>query len=381
MSLSVGIVGLPNAGKSTLFNALLQKQQALVASYPFATIEPNVGIVPVTDSRLEKLANVIAVSHPEFSSGSKTTKKDSGSVSGMTIPSRPPIIPSTVKFVDIAGLVKGAHQGEGLGNKFLSHIREVSLIVHVLRKFNNPDVAVTGEGDPLNDFETVKTELILADLATVTKQPEPKGSVSPEDKTRWAAIQLIKSALDQGKEIRSVAVTDEQKHILDQLFLLTAKPALFILNIDEQSVSRYQTIEASFTLQPAIALSAKMEAELVDFSPEERAIYLKDQGLTQTGLDRLVQIAFDKLSLTSFLTAGKKEVRSWTIPQGTKAPEAAGIIHTDFAKNFIKAQVVNYQDFIKAGGWRKAREQGLVRTEGREYVMQPNDVVEFMIGN
>lgn len=338
MSLAVGIVGLPNAGKSTLFNALIQKQQALMASYPFATIEPNVGVVPVEDERLAVLAKIV-----------ETDK----------------IVPATVKFVDIAGLVKGAATGEGLGNKFLAHIREVDLIVHVLRDFHSADVVATGT-DPKSDYETVKTELILADLATVTKQKD-KG------------LERVLQALEQGKEVRELELTDQEKELVTPLFLLTAKPVLFVVNIDETDIKNTRAIEGKYPGWEVVAICAKMETELIEFDPKERAEYLLTQGLSDTGLNRLVKKAYDSLGLVSFLTAGKIEVRAWTIKKGTLAPQAAGVIHTDFTKGFIKANVVSYDNFVKANGWQNARSKGLVRSEGKDYQFVGDEVVEFAV--
>lgn len=338
MSLSVGIVGLPNAGKSTLFNALIQKQQALMASYPFATIEPNVGVVPVEDERLEKLAKIVA------------TDK---------------IVPATVKFVDIAGLVKGAAVGEGLGNKFLAHIREVDLVVHVLRDFHSADVLKTGT-DPKSDYETVKTELILADLQTLTKQKNKD-------------LERIEKELEQGKEVRELDLSDKEQELIEPLFLLSAKPVLFVVNIDEKEIKNTKEVEGKYPGWEVVAICAKMETELIEFDPKERAEYLKAQGLADTGLNRLVKKAYDKLGLTSFLTAGKIEVRAWTIKKGTLAPEAAGVIHTDFKKGFIKANVVSYNDFIAAPGWQNAKAKGLVRSEGKDYQFKGDEVVEFAV--
>ena len=338
MSLSVGIIGLPNAGKSTLFNALIQKQQALMASYPFATIEPNVGVVPVEDERLAVLAKIVA------------TDK---------------IVPATVKFVDIAGLVKGAATGEGLGNKFLAHIREVDLIVHVLRDFHSADVVQTGV-DPKSDYETVKTELILADLATVVKQKE-KG------------LERVLQALEQGKEVRELELTDAEEDLVKPLFLLTSKPVLFVINIDESQIKNTAVIEQQFPGWEVVAICAKMETELIEFEPKERAEYLKAQGLLDTGLNRLVKKAYDKLGLVSFLTAGKIEVRAWTVKVGTLAPEAAGVIHTDFTKKFIKANVVDYDKFVLANGWQNARAKGWVKSEGKDYQFKGDEVVEFAV--
>lgn len=353
MNLSCGIVGLPNAGKSTLFNALIQKQQALAANYPFATIEPNVGIVPVNDPRLEKLAQIVHTKN---------------------------IIPSTVKFVDIAGIVKGAHEGEGLGNKFLSHIREVDLIVHVLRHFKDEDVVQTGSGDSREDLETIKTELILADLQTLENQREPRTNASKDEKAFWQIVTKAKNGLNEGRGVRELEWTQEEQELLKPLFLLSSKPALYVVNVGEEEISKSGQIESTFPYQPAIAICAKLESELVDFSPAEKIEYLQANDLFETGLDKLVTTAFKNLGLISFLTAGEKEVRSWTIRQNTKAPQAAAVIHTDFEKQFIKANAVSFDHFVESGGWAKAREKGFFRTEGRDYIVKSDDVIEFMIG-
>jgi len=358
--LRVGIVGLPNAGKSTLFNALLQKQQALAASYPFATIEPNVGIVPVPDQRLMRLAEIVA--------------KGNSNEENL-----PPIVPSVVEFYDIAGLVAGAHKGEGLGNKFLSHIREVELIVHVIRYFEDGNVVKTGKS-PRDDFETVKTELILKDLETLDKQQEPKGKAEKEDKLRWEAIVKVKTGLEEGLQASEIILTEEEKELIAQLFLLTAKPAMFVLNVGEHDLNKISQIEKEHSNWKPLVICAKLESELVDFSETERREYFADNNLSETGLDRLVGMAFEQLGLISFLTAGEKEVRSWTILKGTSAVNAAGVIHTDFEKHFISAQVASFADFVRVGGWTEAKKLGLVRTEGREYVVRPDDVIEFMIG-
>lgn len=315
MNLSVGIVGLPNVGKSTLFNALLKKQQALVANYPFATIEPNVGIVPVPDERLEKLSAIY----------------------------NSPIIPATVKFVDIAGLVKGANEGAGLGNKFLSHIREASIIAHVVRAFEDPDIIKEGSVDPKNDYEVIKIELGLADLET-------KGE-----------------KLAEKKEIVVLNVSEQ--------------------NYNQESIEKYINKYSEILGLPKdkiIVISAKIEAELASLSQDEQKVYLKDLGLEESGLGRLIKKAYEMLGLISFLTAGEKEVRAWTVKNGQNAVEASGEIHTDFMKKFIKAEIVTFEDFISVGGWKKARELGkarLARLEGRDYIMKDGDVVEFKIGS
>ncbi len=352
MNLSVGIVGLPNVGKSTLFNALLKKQAALAANYPFATIEPNVGVVGVPDERLSKLAQVIL--------------KISGKL--------PPLVPATVSFVDIAGLVKGASQGEGLGNKFLSHIREVDAIVQVVRGFTDENVIRAGSENPKSDFEVIQAELILADLEVVVNH---MGRKSIDGKKKIYAEKL-KSALEQGIPARLVQLTDEESLDARQLNLLTAKPVIMVLNVDEGLAGEVVTTVAGIEFLP---ISAKMEEELAGLSDEDAALYLKSVGLSEPGLNRLVKLAFTTLGLQTFLTAGEIEVKAWTIKKGTKAPQAAGVIHNDFEKHFIKADVIDWQDFVQYDGWQKAREVGKVRMEGREYVMKADDLVEFKIGN
>lgn len=363
-SLSVGIVGLPNVGKSTLFNALLSKQQAFAANYPFATIEPNVGIVPVPDERLPKLATIV-----------KTEK----------------VVPATVTFLDIAGLVKGASTGEGLGNKFLSHIREVSVVLHAVRAFSDSNVLQSGSGDPVEDYLTIETELQLADLATLEKQKEPHGKVEKADALRWAAVQKLTKALGDGRSARQVDLSDEELTASADLFLLTMKPQMWVLNVDEKGLAQQGTLIAGFAdkvrakgveiqEKDCVAICAKLEEELSGFDDAERLEYLQSAGLTRTGLENLIAAAYAKLGLMSYLTAGEKEVRAWTIPIGTSAPEAAGVIHSDFAKHFISAKVSAYSDFVSFAGWKGAAEKGKVRQEGREYVMKSDDVVEFMIG-
>jgi ribosome-binding ATPase len=359
MNLSIGIVGLPNVGKSTLFNALLKQQVALAANYPFATIEPNIGIVPVPDARLTKLAEVV---HSD-----KT-------------------VPAVVEFVDIAGLVKGASSGAGLGNQFLSHIRETLAICHVLRGFTDPDIIREGSTDPQADLETIRTELQLADLSTLEKQKPPKSAVTPAEAKQWAAVEKFKKAVGEGKMIHTVIDSDEDRALAKQLSLLTAKPELFAINVDEGSLKDSQAVQKEYAAklgvneQQVIAISAKVESELATLSDEDQELFLADLGVTESGLERLIQAAYSTLGLQSFLTAGEKEVRAWTVRTGANAVEAAGEIHTDFMKKFIKANIVSYPDFIACGGWKNAREQGKFRTEGRDYIMRKDDVVEFMIG-
>ena len=332
MGLSVGIVGLPNVGKSTLFNALLKKQQAYVANFPFATIEPNIGVVPVPDERLAKLSEIY----------------------------HSPIVPATVEFVDIAGLIAGASKGEGLGNKFLSHIREVSAVCHVVRAFSDPDIIKKGVSDPKTDFEVVKLELDLADAEMVEnhkKKSSKGGSASGGNNPDEEALPLF-----------------------------SKKPILVCLNVDENDLKRSAELEEKYSKELSVnrdqivVISAKTESELSELSEDDQKAYLKDLGVEKSGLGRVIQKAFATLGLITFLTAGEKEVRAWTIKSGTNAQEAAGVIHTDFIKKFIKADVVDFGDFIENNGWKSCRELGKVRSEGRDYVIKDGDVVEFKIG-
>jgi hypothetical protein len=345
MSFSIGIVGLPNVGKSTLFKALTKKQVD-AANYPFCTIDPNVGVVAVSDERLEKLAQV-----------SNSEK----------------IIPTTIEFVDIAGLVKDAHKGEGLGNKFLANIREVDAIAQVVRKFSDKNVVhVSGEVNPDSDKETINLELIFADLQTVEKRQSSLTRLTHgQDKEALkalAVIDKIKTALDAGKLAISVDLKPEEEIYIKDLNLLTRKPMLYVLNVDEDKV--YQ--ESDY-----IPISAKIEAELSELSDEEAKQYLKDLGMEQSGLDKLITASYKLLDLITFLTSGPKETKAWTIKRGTKAPQAAGVIHTDFEKGFIRAEIINWQDFVKAGGETAAKEQGLIRTEGKDYETKDGDVCHF----
>jgi GTP-binding protein YchF len=376
MNLSVGIVGLPNIGKSTLFNALLKKQAALAANYPFATIEPNVGIVPVPDSRLEKLAEVVAREEDPLS---HKASEGQGKMAGL-----PPIKAATVEFYDIAGLVKGASVGEGLGNKFLSHIREVSVICHVVRAFEDIDVIREGSIDPKSDYLTILTELILADLQTVEKQRESKAVKT--DPVKKSAVEKLYKQLNDGNAARDAALTPEEKESVKDLFLLSNKPEIIVLNVDESSLSQAEQIMQKYVemlevpLDKFVVVSAKIESELASLSDEEQKEYLKDLGLEQSGLERLIQKAYVQLGLISFLTAGEKEVRAWTIGKGETAPSAAGAIHTDFTKKFIKAEVVGFDDYVSLGGRKKAREVGKARLEGKDYIVKDGDVIEFKIG-
>jgi len=374
MALQVGIVGLPNVGKSTLFNALLKEQQALAANYPFATIEPNIGIVPVPDSRLDLLAKVV-----------KTTV----------------IKPATVEFVDIAGLVKGASRGEGLGNKFLAHIREAAVICHVLRDFEDENVIREGAVSPKDDLHTVRLELQLADLATLEKQVEPKGAVDRATKERWQIISALKKVLMDAQSISQILYSEQKigeygltqfapeaiTMTIRELSLLTAKEELYVINVGEASLGgsvQEKTIQFAEQLgvKPGrvVVMCNQIESELAVLSDEDRTAYLKDLGLEQAGLDRLIATAYKVLKLQSFLTAGEKEVRAWTIGQGTTARQAAGVIHTDFERRMISAKITSYEDFVAHNGWKGVKEVGKLRTEGRDYVMQEGDVVEFLVG-
>ncbi len=366
MNLSISIVGLPNVGKSTLFNALLKKQQALAANYPFATIEPNVGIVPVPDSRLAALA---AITKEEVKMGNL-----------------PPIKPATVEFYDIAGLVKGASEGEGLGNKFLSHIRETKIISHVVRAFEDPDVIKEGAVDPKSDYEVINAELILADLATAENaQSKVKKFTTDSEKS---AIKKLIDGLNSGKPAREIAFEREENEFINTLFLLSSKPEIVVLNVSESQYnpSEIESVTKKFSQllevssEKLVVICAKIESELSELSDEEQKEYLKDLGLESSGLERLIQKAYETLGLISFLTAGEKEVRAWTVRKGSSAPEAAGEIHTDFTKKFIKAEVVSFDDFTSNNGWKGSREKGKARLEGKDYIMKDGDIVEFKIG-
>lgn len=354
MSFSIGIVGLPNVGKSTLFNALTRSKQANAANYPFCTIDPNVGVVEVPDERLSKLAEV-----------SKSQK----------------IIPTTIEFVDIAGLVKGASEGEGLGNKFLSHIREVDAIAQVVRAFSDENVIhVHNRVDPRDDAAIINTELALADLQTVEKRLEnvkrqAKGAGAKEFGWQVDVFQKVFDHLQNGLPARELSFTDEEQKIIKELQLLTMKPMLYVVNTDEGSKEVPKISESA----EQITVSAKLEAEVAELSVDEAKQYLKELGIEQTGLDKLISAGYKLLDLITFLTSGEPETRAWTVKRGTKAPEAAGVIHTDFIKGFVKADVVDWQDFVSAGGWHKIKETGKARLEGKEYIVKDGDVVYFHI--
>ena len=360
--LSCGIVGLPNVGKSTLFNAIT-RAGAEAANYPFCTIDPNVGIVEVPDERLDKLAELVN-------------------------PQR--IVPTAFEFVDIAGLVKGASKGEGLGNKFLSHIREVDAIVHVVRCFQDENIThVSGRVDPAGDIETINLELIFADLETVEKRLDrTRKNMKSGDKkfVREAELlETIKETLEAGKPARIVEVSEDDAPLVRDLHLITRKPVLYAANVSEEEVANadsnpYVAVVREIAAAEGaevVPISAKVEAEIAELEGEDRQLFLEELGLKASGLDRLIQASYRLLGLQTYFTAGEKEVRAWTIRKGTKAPQAAGVIHSDFERGFIRAEVVSYEQLVEAGSMAAARERGWIRLEGKDYVVQDGDVMHF----
>ena len=350
MSLSIGIVGLPNVGKSTLFTALTNKG-GLAANYPFATIEPNVGIVPVPDSRLDELAKI---DHPAK------------------------IVPATVEFVDIAGLVEGASKGEGLGNQFLANIRETDAICEVVRFFSDPDVVhVNGKVNPSSDAETIKTELILADIGTLDKAIPRLEKDAKRDKAGAKKLEVAKKVLEglnEGHRARTLGLDEEEQAAVYDLHLLTMKPILYIANVDED---QFDADLAEIDGCAPVPISAKVEADLAELDPEEAKEYLEAMGLSESGLARLVREAYKLLGLQSYFTSGETETRAWTIPIGAKAPQAAGVIHSDFERGFIKAETASYSDYVELGGEAGCRNAGKLRQEGKDYVVQDGDVMHF----
>ena len=360
--MKLGIVGLPNVGKSTLFNALTNAG-AQAANYAFCMIEPNVGVVAVPDKRLDALAKMY--------SPDKVT-------------------PATIEFVDIAGLVKGASKGEGLGNKFLSHIREVDAIVHVVRCFENDDIMhVDGSVDPVRDIETINMELILSDLEVLQRRIDRDTKAMKGDKSLGANIAFfnrVKDELNAGVCARAVEMNDDEKEALDSVALLTSKPVIYACNMSEDDFAGdintnkfYLSVKeiADKEGSRALPVCAELEAQLAELEPDEREMFLSELGITQSGLDNLIEKSYDLLGLMSYLTAGKPEVRAWTIKKGTKAPQAAGKIHSDFERGFIRAEVISFDDLMANGSMAAAKEKGLVRSEGKEYVMQDGDIVLF----
>jgi len=361
MSLQCGIVGLPNVGKSTLFNALT-KAGIAAENYPFCTIEPNVGVVELPDPRLQQLAAIVK-------------------------PER--VVPAIVEFVDIAGLVAGASKGEGLGNQFLSHIRETDAIVNVVRCFEDPNVIhVAGKVDPVSDIEVIQTELCLADLATVEKSlaRNVKLAKAGGDKEAQRLVDVLnkcQASLNQGRPVRSIDWSKEELAVLKPLCLITAKPAMFVGNVAEDGFEHNPHLErlrayAATQKAPVVAICAKTEAELADMADEDKALFLAEMGQSEPGLNRLIRAAFQLLGLQTYFTAGPKEVRAWTIHVGDTAPQAAGVIHTDFERGFIRAQTIAFDDFVACGGEQGAKDAGKMRSEGKDYVVKDGDVMNFL---
>ena len=359
MSLKCGIVGLPNVGKSTLFNALT-KAGIAAENYPFCTIEPNVGVVEVPDARLNKLAEIV---NPER------------------------ILHATVEFVDIAGLVAGASQGEGLGNQFLSHIRETNAIINVVRCFEDDNVIhVAGRVDPISDIETIHTELALADLETVEKAVQRAGKTAKagdKEAIKLAALlEKVRAQLDQGKPVRGMKLEKEDAVLLKPLCLMTAKPAIYVANVNDKGFENNPLLDkvkayAAAEHAPVVAICAALEAEIADLSDEDKNVFLADIGMQEPGLNRLIRATYELLGLQTYFTVGPKEVRAWTMHKGDTAPQAAGVIHTDFEKGFIRAEVIAFDEFIKHKGEHGAKEAGKMRLEGKEYIVRDGDVMHF----
>ena len=361
MGLTAGIVGLPNVGKSTLFNAIT-KSNVLSANYPFATIEPNVGVVEVKDNRLDEIVKIVKPRN---------------------------VVYTTFSFTDIAGLVKGASKGEGLGNQFLSHIREVDAICHVVRCFENKNIIhVNGVIDPVDDMETINMELALADLEVIEKRipkVEKKAQFKTDEESvvEYGALIKLKEAILAGKLCRDVSLTEKEAALVKGFALLTLKPMIYVLNVDESDISNESDLVkkvkeyAKEHNVETVKISAQIEEEILDLDEEDRKMFLDELGITESGLDQLVKKSYDLLGLETFFTAGEKECRAWTYKKGSKAPKCAGIIHSDFERGFIRAEVISYDDFIACGNYQKAKEAGKLRSEGKEYVFHDGDIVEF----